>query len=202
MRDMETLAMGTLRKWLAVLGGSLLLGIGINGFLTPFSLLDGGMIGIALLIKYTLHLKAGLAMILLSTPIYLIAWFRYRTYFYNSLQGMLVSALFIDLLAPLKGAISVSPLWSAVAGGILVGTGIGVMLRHETSTGGTDLLAQFIADTIGMNVGIVIFFIDALVILAGSLILGMYALLYSAVVITAVGLATSICTWDKSGYAG
>lgn len=42
------------------------------------------------------------------------------------------------------------------------------MLRFKTSTGGTDLIAQFLSDKTGVNVGILIFIIDSFVILMGG----------------------------------
>jgi uncharacterized membrane-anchored protein YitT (DUF2179 family) len=68
------------------------------------------------------------------------------------------------------------------------------MLRHQTSTGGTDLLALFISRWLSINVGMVIFLIDALVIIAGLYVLGEGILFYSLVTILAVGFATMSLT--------
>lgn len=183
-------------KALAILLGSLILSIGINFFLSPFEVLDGGIIGIGLIFNYLWGVKAGLTMILFSLPILVLAWFRNRSYFYNSIHGMLVSSFMIDLLEPFKQIVIVNlrlpSIYSSVLGGILVGIGIGIMLRYETSTGGTDLLAQFFADKFRLNVGIVIFLIDLIVILMGGLLVSKETFLLSALAITAVGFATSV----------
>ncbi len=171
--------------------GSILLSIGINMFLTPYKVLDGGIIGIGLILHYLLGLKAGLMIILLSIPIFFIAWIYYRKYFYNSLHGMLISSFFIDLMKPFSGVIHLAPLISSIIGGILVGLGIGLMLRIGTSTGGTDLLAQFLFEKTGINVGILIFIIDAIVILVGGLLISSETFLLSCVTILAVGLTTT-----------
>jgi Uncharacterised 5xTM membrane BCR, YitT family COG1284 len=69
------------------------------------------------------------------------------------------------------------------------------MLRHETSTGGTDLLAQFIISRLtNYNVGILIFIINGIVILCGSWIVGLDIFLYSVVVVTVVGAVTTMLT--------
>ncbi|TLS38259.1 YitT family protein [Pseudalkalibacillus caeni] len=185
------------KRFLAVMTGSFLVGAGINGFLVPHHLIDGGMIGIGLIVKYMWGYKPGLTIILLSVPLYIYAFIYFRTYFYNSLHGLLLSSLFIDILTPLRGIFTTSILLSALIGGILVGTGIGIMLRHKTSTGGTDLLAQFIASFTSMNVGIIIFLIDGFVILAGAPTIGLDSSLYSALTISAVGFATSVLTVRK-----
>jgi uncharacterized membrane-anchored protein YitT (DUF2179 family) len=172
--------------------GSLLLSIGINVFLTPYKVLDGGMIGIGLILHYLFNLKAGLMIIVFSTPIFLVAWIFYRKYFYNSLHGLFISSFFIDLLKPLDGIVHASPILSSIIGGVFVGSGIGLMLRIGTSTGGTDLLAQFISDRSGVNVGILIFFIDMVVILLGGLLISSETLILSCVTILFVGLTTTI----------
>ncbi|MMZ58959.1 hypothetical protein D1872_209590 [compost metagenome] len=185
-------------KFFATLLGSMLIGIGMNGFLVPFEMLDGGMMGIGLLVKYILGFKAGFAIIVLSIPLYIIAWKYYRNYFYNSLQGMLISSVFIDLFAGLEDEFTLPALYSSIIGGILIGFGIGIMLRYNVSTGGTDLLAQFLSDTTSLNVGILIFLIDATVILVASQFISQNALVLSAITVTVVGICTGLCTLQNN----
>jgi uncharacterized membrane-anchored protein YitT (DUF2179 family) len=186
--------MSVLKKGIAIIIGSFLLGIGINGFIVPYHLLDGGMVGIGLIMKYIWGYKVGLTIIILSIPIYLLAWVYYRSYFFNSLHGMLVSAFVIDLLVPLRYSFHLPPLLSALLGGLLVGTGVGLMLRFETSTGGTDLIAQLLTQWVSLNVGIVIFLIDTIIIMIGGFVFSKEILLYSIITISAVGFATSSMT--------
>lgn len=184
--------MNTIKIMCFIVLGSLLLSIGINVFLTPYKVLDGGMIGIGLILHYLFDLKVGIMIIVFSAPIFLVAWIYYRKYFYNSLHGLLLSSFFIDLLKPLDGTVHASPIISSIIGGIFVGSGIGLMLRVGTSTGGTDLLAQFISDRSGINVGILIFCIDMVVILLGGLLLSSETLFLSCVTIVFVGLTTTL----------
>ncbi|BDH63115.1 hypothetical protein MTP04_32450 [Lysinibacillus sp. PLM2] len=181
-------------KGLVIIIGSILISLGINLFLVPYEILDGGIIGIGLILNYLWNLKAGLMIICLSIPIFMIAWFYYREYFYNSLHGMIISSFFIDLLRPLRHLLRVEPLLGSIFGGILVGLGIGIMLKFKTSTGGTDLLAQFIFHRTGINVGIIIFMIDSIVIVLGGLLISASTLLLSIVTILFVGITTSSIT--------
>jgi uncharacterized membrane-anchored protein YitT (DUF2179 family) len=187
-----------IKRTVAIFLGSMLIGVGINGFIVPFHLLDGGMIGISLLVKYVWGYKVGLTLVLLSLPVYLLAWKLERRYFINSIHGLLVSSIIIDLLAPLRGIFSVSIMEGSLLGGLFIGTGIGWMLRYETSTGGSDLLALFVSRWLSINVGIVIFLIDAGVILAGLYIMGEGILFYSLVTILSVGFATMTMTLIRS----
>jgi len=180
------------QKLMATIIGSLLLGIGVNGFLVPNHLIDGGIIGIALILHYFFDFQTGITMAALSLPICIFASMNERGYFFSNLQGLLVSSLFIDLLAPLRSQFFVSHLAGALIGGVIIGTGVGLMFRYKTSTGGTDLLAKIISRTYSLNIAFVIIFIDGLIVLAGFTVLTLDSFLYSCVAITTVGLTTSL----------
>lgn len=189
-------------KVAALLAGSLLIAVGVNAFFVPFRLLDGGVLGIALVLNYVLRMNIGLSALLLSLPVFWLAWRRNRAYFYNSLQGMLVSSLAIDLLSGIAGgwmwAHRFGPLAGAIAGGLLVGTGAGLMLKYKTSTGGTDLLAQVLAEQFHLNVGLVIFFMDGAIITVGGFLLADDSLVLSLIAILAVAVATVMVVWMPS----
>lgn len=183
-----------LKKGLVIIVGSIFLSLGINLFLTPYEILDGGIVGIALILYYLYKLKIGLMIIVLSIPIFIVAWFKYRTYFYNSLHGLIISSFMIDLMKPVRSLIQIEAIYSSILGGLFVGFGIGLMLRFKTSTGGTDLMAQFLAVKTGINVGILIFVIDSMVIVTGGLLLSSSTLLLSIITILVVGMTTSVIT--------
>lgn len=172
--------------------GSLLLSLGVNGFLVPYHLLDGGVIGLGLIIHYFYGWPTGLTIIVLSLPLYVLAWFFERRYFYYSLHGLIISSFCIDLFSFLNGRIQLGILPSTLIGGLLVGVGIGLMLRYETSTGGTDLLAQILTKFTSVNVGIIILLIDGLVITSGIRVVGLEKFFYSFLTILCVGIMTSI----------
>ncbi|WP_235420800.1 YitT family protein [Jeotgalibacillus soli] len=183
---------------MAIIVGSSLLSLGLNGFLVPYQLLDGGIIGTALILHYYFNFQTGLCIILLSIPLFIYAWFHERIYFYNSLHGLLLSSLMIDWLAPLETQFTVPILPSSIIGGFLIGIGIGLMLRYETSTGGTDLLAQFISKWLSLNIGIVILIVDGFVVVVGYNVLGLQSFLYSSLTICVVGLMTSLIATKRS----
>lgn len=182
---------------MSIIVGSLLIGVGINGFLVPHQLLDGGITGIALIIHYYFEFPTGLCMFILSIPIAVYAWFRERIYFYNSFLGLLTTSAFIDWLAPLRNQFMFPILPSVFIGGILIGTGIGLMLRYKTSTGGTDLLAQFISQSFSINIGVIIFLIDGAIVFAAYQTLGLSVLFYSSLTIAVIGMMTSLLAIEE-----
>lgn len=179
-------------KMAAMLLGSILLSLGVNGFLVPYHLLDGGVIGLGLIIHYFYGWPTGLSIIVLSLPLYVLAWFFERRYFYYSLHGLIISSFCIDFLSFINGKINIGILPSTIIGGLLVGIGIGLMLRYETSTGGTDLLAQLLTKFTSINIGIIIFLIDGIVITSGIQVVGLEKFFYSLLTIICVGFMTTL----------
>lgn len=154
------------------------------------------MIGVGLIANYVFGLKPGLTTIVVSIPLYIIAWFNFRTYFYNGLHGLLICSFFIDLFHPLSTLPHTPPiLVSALTGGLLLGTGVGLMLLVKVSTGGGDLLALMLSKVTFMNVGLIILTIDIIVILSGALaIRETEMILYSFIMILMIGFTTYTMT--------
>ncbi|WP_422657908.1 YitT family protein [Paenibacillus sp. EC2-1] len=190
--------MQTLIKYIVIVLGSFLIAAGTNFFLVPHKILDGGVIGIALITNYMLDVHIGFVIILCSIPMFMAAWLLNREIFYNSLTGMLISSFVIDLLSPLQSFfqqnVSIGAIPSASVGGLLIGAGLGIMLRFETSTGGTDLLAHFLSRRIPLNVGVIILLMDAVIIGVGGLLLSGETFILSIFTIVSGGFTTGMCT--------
>lgn len=188
-------------RYAIIVLASLLIAAGTNFFLVPYKILDGGIIGIALIINYISGAKIGLAIVLCSLPIFLLAWMKERDVFYGSVLGLLVSSFLIELLGPLQYYflyyIELGSISSAIIGGFLMGSGLGLMLRFKASTGGTDLLAKFVGRYIRLNVGIIIFLSDAVIIGAGGLLISKETFFHSILTILSGGVATGLCTLEK-----
>ncbi|MFL0363382.1 YitT family protein [Bacillus sp. PK3_68] len=177
---------------------AVLIGIGINGFILPFHLLEGGVFGIGLLFNYLWGFKIGITILCLNFPIYLLAFKLERSYFFNSLYGTLLTPVAIDLLLPLKGTIDLPILMSACVGGLFIGAGTGLMLRYHISPGGVDLLALLLSKHLAVNAGFFIFFMDSLILASGLWIFKDPTMIYSLLTLMAVAFLVTILTSFRS----
>ena len=188
-------------RFVIIILSSLFIAAGTNFFLVPYKILDGGIIGIALIINYITGTKIGLAIIFCSLPIFLLAWVKERDIFYNSILGLVTSSFLIELLGPLQYYflyyVEIGSISSAIIGGFLMGSGLGLMLRFKASTGGTDLLAKFMKRYIPLNVGVIIFLTDIVIIGAGGLLISKETFFHSLLTIFSGGVATGLCTLEK-----
>jgi len=182
-------------KKLAVIGfGSAMISVGINMFILPFHLINGGIFGISLLLNYVWGFKVGLMFILLNIPIYLFALKKDPIYFYNGILGAVFSGCLIELLLPLNGLMNLPIISSVIIGATIIGVGVGVMLRNHISPGGMDLLALLIAKWTKVNVGVIMVTLDAVIILTGLFLLQDARLLYSLLIISIIGMLATIIT--------
>lgn len=177
---------------------SIFIGVGINGFVLPSHLINGGIWGISLLVNYLWGFKLALIFTCLNLPIYVLAMKYNLSLFFNGLIGTLISAIGINLLYPISSFNHLSILSNVIIGGLFIGIGVGMMLRIHASPGGGDLLALILSKKLSVNVGIVILIIDVSIILTGVLILKDVRMLYSLLIVTIVGLMASIMTSIKS----
>ncbi|MBT2725438.1 YitT family protein [Bacillus sp. ISL-75] len=182
-------------KKLAIIGfGSTMIGIGINGFILPLHLINGGFLGISLLLKYIWGFKTGITFIFLNIPVYMFAFKSDPIYFINGVIGALCTGLMIELFMPLNGIFHLPILNRVIVGAVIIGSGVGVMLRNHISPGGMDLLALIIAKWSKVNVGVIMFAMDAVIIITGLFLLQDVKLFYSLIIVAIVGLLASIIT--------
>lgn len=141
--------------------GAFLGALSIRIFLLPNELIDGGVVGISLILARLYgsdHLSTFL--VVLNIPFLYLAY-RYirQTFVIHMLAAVLLFALFLKLLSAAPG-FHADPLEAIVIGGAILGAGAGLIIRHGGCTDGTEILAILINRRKGYTVGQVILFIN------------------------------------------
>jgi len=155
--------------WTAI--GALLAAVSVKIFLFPNQLIDGGIIGVSMILT-RLSTKAlfPVYFIGLTLPfIYLSYKFIRRTFFIQMIIAVLLFAISLALLnqvPPFKA----EPLEVIVLGGAILGIGAGLIIRHGGCLDGTEILAIIINRKKGFTVGQVVLFINIFIFVAYALI--------------------------------
>lgn len=122
--------------------GCFLMAIGTSLFLLPNQLSSGGFTGIATIIYYFLHFPLGTVIFLLNIPFFIWALFKVgKELVIKSILGTAILSVFIDMLEKLP-TLTEDRFLACIYGGILIGIGLGFVLKANASTGGTDLISQ------------------------------------------------------------
>ncbi len=148
--------------WLTM--GALLAAVSIRIFLVPNQLIDGGVVGIALILA-RLYGDSYLSyvLILLNLPfIYLAFTYIRRSFVAHMLVAVLLFAGFLVVLQQAPAFIG-DPLEIIVFGGAILGVGVGLIIRHGGCLDGTEILAILINRRKGFTVGQVVLFINVFI---------------------------------------
>ena len=175
------------RSYIQIVAGCAIGGLAYPLFLVPNSIAPGGLTGISTILNHLFHVPVGLTSMVLNLPLFIIGFRAMgRVFVWRSLVATVLFSLSIDLLKvpPMTDDV----LLGAVFGGGLLGVGLGIILRGEATTGGSDMIARMVHRKFSfISVGAFLLAIDFMVIVAAGFVLGaqhaMYALI--CIVVTA-----------------
>lgn len=187
------------KSYMLISLGCLLVAIAMNAFLIPFKLAPGGVSGLSTVLYHLLNgtIPVGLIMITLNIPLFLFGYkSKGRQFILRSIFGSVMLSALIDFTAPfIRWLISdyfvyfdssmAEPdlLLYAILGGGIMGFGLGMVLKKDATTGGTDLMASvFNKKNSKLSVGQYLLIMDLFVVLFASIAfkslkLGLYAVL-------------------------
>lgn len=142
--------------------GAFLAAAAIRIFLIPNNLIDGGVIGISLILARLYGSSyLSLFLILLNLPFVYLAYRSIRrTFVIHMVVAVLLFAFFLSVLEQRWPLFSADPLEAIVIGGGMLGAGAGMIIRHGGCTDGTEILAIIVNRRQGFTVGQVIFFFN------------------------------------------
>ena len=124
--------------------GSGMMAAGVSLFLLPNQLSSGGIAGIATITYYLLKIPMGTMILIINIPLFIFSFFKIgKSFFIKSLIGTISLSYFIDLLDSFN-PLTQDRLLACIYGGILMGLGTAILLKANSSTGGSDLIS-FIA---------------------------------------------------------
>ncbi len=155
------------RNLFFMLTGSLIMAAAYAMFLIPFHIVPGGVSGLAIIFNYLSGAPVGLTSIVLNIPIFYLGFrFLGKLYGIRSILGMIFSFLTIDLLHEIVKLPQATGnlLLASIYGGIIMGLGLGLVLKGRATTGGTDILGLIINKYTGVSVGVGIFLVDFFII--------------------------------------
>lgn len=178
----------TIMNYIYIIIGATILAAGINMFLAKIKLVTGGLSGLAIVIQYLTekHYGKGIPLwftnIVVNIPLLVIATkLKGKEFVGKSMfaAAYLSFALFYTSYIP---APEVDFLLASIFGGVLVGTGLGFVLRASASTGGTDLAANIIKVYLkNVPVSKIILAIDSTIILLGAFVFGIEKAMYALI---------------------
>ena len=188
----------TNNKWwmtyLLLTAGTFFMAVGINVIYEPLSMVTGGFSGIGILVKKLTQtarwsgIPVGMTTLLLNIPLFIWGYSQKGKVFVKKTVYAASCFSFFLLIIPTFDIVKQDYLMAALVGGLLNGTGIGLVFSQGASTGGSDLLSVLTAKIQpGLSASERLILIDTLIVAAGVFIFGLEIGLYAVVAVFVTG---------------
>ena len=130
-----------LKEIIGTIVGSFIMAVGIALFLLPNQLSSGGIAGIATITYYLLKIPMGTVIMAINIPLFLFSGYKIgKAFFIKSIIGTISLSFFIDILDKIE-PLTNDRFLACVYGGIIIGIGTAILLKENSSTGGSDLIS-------------------------------------------------------------
>ena len=178
-------------RWLVLTAiGSGVFALGFALFLIPNEINTGGISGLAMILRELLGFgSVGILTLLMNIPLFLIGGVKIgKRFFAGSLVGMVVSSVLMDVFSVLSFQ-TPDPLLGGLYGGVICGTGLGLVFLAGASTGGSDIVVRLVKKKYrNLPIGRISIMFDAMVVLlTGIVFRDISKALYSGVVVFVCG---------------
>lgn len=165
----ENIKSPAFKKIATILIGTAILSFGLHNIHQQTKITEGGVLGMILLLNHWFELTPALISPVLDIICYIFAFKALGKEFIktSAISTLSLAGFFLlwEQFPPILPNLSNHPLIAAVAGGLLVGVGVGLVVRQGGSTGGDDALALAISKITGCNISIAYLATDISVLL-------------------------------------
>lgn len=163
---------------LFILVGIFAAGFGLRGFLLPNDFIDGGAMGISLMVYELTKIPLPFLIVLVNLP-FIILGIKVvnKTFAFKTILAILGLAIVVAFVP--YPQITSDKLLISIFGGFFLGTGIGLAIRGGSVIDGTEVLAIFVSRQRGSSIGDIIMIINIIIFTFAAYLLSVETAMYA-----------------------
>jgi len=159
--------------------GAIIMALGLELFLVPNHIMDGGIVGVSIIASHLLSLPLGIFIFVLNLPFIFLGYKQIgKTFALSTGLGITVLSVTTILLHNLK-PFTTDTLLATVFGGMILGIGVGIVIRYGGSLDGTEILAILFNRKSPFSVGEIIMFFNLLIFTVAGFVFTWEQAMYS-----------------------
>jgi uncharacterized membrane-anchored protein YitT (DUF2179 family) len=173
MSERDKIKKKNIFDYIMIIIGSLIMAIGLMLFLLPNKVSAGGVSGISTILYHLFNLPAGVTMLAMNIPLFIIGVRVFgRKFGAKTLWGIIWISLFSDFIdVVLKiPPFTTDPILATLYGGLLLGVGLGIIMKGRGTTGGSDIIARILNKYFHLSLGMSFMIIDTVIIISMGII--------------------------------
>lgn len=160
--------------------GAFIAGFALDGFLIPNKIIDGGIVGISMMINYVTHFNLGILLILINLPFICLAFTKLGKFFVlQTFYAVAMLGVATNVFNHFHFVVTSDMLLATVFGGIILGVGVGTVLKNEGSLDGTEIMALVMSKKFGFSVGEIVMGFNIFIYVVAGLVLTWESAMYS-----------------------
>ena len=169
------------KKYIYIFIGSIITAIGLEIFLIPNNIIDGGVVGVSIMLSAITGLPFGAFLILINLPFLYLGYKHIGKAFAIATTFAVISLSFWSSVFLPVLPVTNDYFLAAVFGGIITGTSVGLIIRNGGSLDGTEIVAILTDKKTVFSVGEIVMFINLFILSSASLVFGWDKAMYSLV---------------------
>ena len=171
VKTKKELAIEFIKRGFFLIVGAFIVAVALEMFLLPNKIIDGGVIGISMMTSYLTDWNLGLLLFCINIPFVLLA---YKTigkkFVINTFFAIVMLAIATNVVSQFHH-ITEDLLLVTIFGGILLGIGVGLILRNNASLDGTEMVSLFLSKKLKIvSVGELLMFINLFIYAAAGFV--------------------------------
>ena len=152
--------------------GAVVAAFALEGFLIPNEIIDGGIMGIAIMTNFKTNFSLGWCIFLLNLPFIFLALQKMgKLFVFATFYAVAVLSISVSLMPTWLNHKHVSdPFLACIFGGLILGAGVGLVLRSNSSLDGTEILSIRLSKKLGFSVGEIVMFFNLFIFTAAGFV--------------------------------
>jgi uncharacterized membrane-anchored protein YitT (DUF2179 family) len=202
-----TIKVAFIKSTVGIITGAVIAAVGLEAFLLPNHLLDGGIVGISIIGAQLLGLPIAVFLFFLNLPFIFLGYKKLGKQFAVASMIGIVALSAATVLLHNIGSATTEPILAAVFGGAIVGCGVGIVIRYGGTLDGAEIVAILADKRSPFSVGEVVMFMNLFIIGSAGFVFDWNSAMYSLIAyfvafkvidITVEGLNESKSVWIVS----
>lgn len=170
-----------IKRVMFLFAGALLAAVGLEIFLVPNNIIDGGIIGISIISSYLIKVPLGIFILAFNLPFLYLGYKQIgKTFALSTLFSIVSLSAWVTILHPVP-VLTEDVLLASVFGGIVLGIGVGLIIRYGGSLDGTEIIAILIDKKTDFSIGETIMFFNIFILGSAGFVFGWDKALYSLI---------------------
>jgi len=181
MKEKSKRSYHTVSRVIFMLLGIILYSVGLEIFLVPNNIIDGGVVGVAIMVSHLTKLPLGLFTLILNIPFFILGYKQIgKTFTFSTIFSVIGISIGVSLLHPIP-VLTQDVFLAAIFGGIILGAGVGLIIRNGGSLDGSEIVAIILDKKMSFSIGEIVMFFNFFILSSAGFIFGWDRAMYSLI---------------------